>query len=98
MVDSLSIVAFAQLLSHQSAHHDLYPLLSDNGILRSLQCLVVLVVDSVECGRHLGLLGQESLGLGSRHCGEQYEMPDLEIQSIDLLLRDGEQVVCWASG
>lgn len=67
VVDSFAVVAFAELLAHQSSHHDLHPLLPDDGVLGGLQRLVVVVVNAIERGRDLGLLGQESLGFGSRH-------------------------------
>ena len=66
VVDTLPVVALAQLVPHQPPHHDLHPLLADDGILGLLQARRVVVVDAVECGGDLGLLGQEGLGLGSR--------------------------------
>ena len=67
MVDALPVVALAQLLADQPAHHDLHPLLADDGVLGLLEALVVFVVDAVKGRRDLRLLGQEGLGLGSRH-------------------------------
>lgn len=67
VVHALAVVAFAQLFPHKPAHHDLHPLLPDDGILRLLQPLGVIVVDAVERGRHGGLLRQEGGGLGGRH-------------------------------
>ena len=67
VVDALAVVAFRHLLPHQSSHHDVDPLLADDGILRLLQSLVVIVVDAVEGGRDGRLLSQESLGFGGRH-------------------------------
>lgn len=69
MVDSLSVVALAELIPYQTAHHDLDPLLPDDSILCLLEALGVIVVDAVEGGSDLGLLGQKGLGLGGRHCG-----------------------------
>ena len=74
MVDSLPVVALAELLPYQTAHHDLDPLLPDDGILCLLEALGVLVVDAVECGSDLGLLGQKGLGFGSRHCGKREDV------------------------
>lgn len=68
MIHTLAVVTFAQLLSYQPPHHDLHPLFPDDGVLRLLQSLVVVVVDAVEGGRDGRLLGQEGFGFGSRHC------------------------------
>lgn len=67
MVDALPVVALPQLLAHQSPHHDLDPLLPDNGILGLLEARGVFVVDSVKGGRDRGLLGQEGRRLGGGH-------------------------------
>lgn len=68
MVDAFPVVALAELLPNQPAHHDLDPLLPDDGILGLLEALGVVVVDSVKGGRDGGLLGQEGRGFGGRHC------------------------------
>lgn len=68
MVDALAVVTFAQLLPDKSSHHDMHPLLPDDGILGLLDALVVVEVDPFEGWWHGRLLGQESLGLGGRHC------------------------------
>lgn len=68
MIDAFSVVAFAQLLPDQAAHHDLHPLLPDDSILCLLQLLVVVVVDAVKGRGHGRLLGQESRRFGGRHC------------------------------
>lgn len=67
VVDTLPAVALAHLLSNQARHHALDPLLADDGVLGGLELRVVVVVDAVKGGRHLGLLRQEHGGLGSRH-------------------------------
>lgn len=69
MVDTLPQIALAQLLSGEAHHHRSDPLLPDDRVLGSLEGLVVVVVDPVEGGGHLGLLSLEHLGLGGRHCG-----------------------------
>jgi hypothetical protein len=69
VVYSLPPVALAHLFPDQPCHHTLNPLLADDSILCSLQSDVVIVVDTVECGRDLWLLGQEQSGLRCRHCG-----------------------------
>lgn len=70
VVDSLPPVALAHLLPDQPGHHTLNPLLANDSILRALQGNVVLVVDSIEGGRDLWLLGQKRSGLRCRHCGD----------------------------
>lgn len=68
VVDALPVVALAQLLPDEPSHHDLHPLLPDDGVLGLLEALVVIKVDPFEGWWHGRLLGQESLGLGGRHC------------------------------
>jgi hypothetical protein len=69
MVHALPPVALAHLIPNQPRHHAPYPLLPDDGILRSLERYVVVIVDAVEGGRDFRLLRQKHLGLGGRHCG-----------------------------
>lgn len=68
MVDALPVVTLAQLLPDEPSHHDVHPLLPDDGVLGLLDALVVVEVDPFEGWWHGRLLGQESLGLGGRHC------------------------------
>lgn len=68
MIHTLPSVALAHLIPHQPRHHALNPLLSNNRILRSLERLIVLVVNTIEGRRNLWLLGQKHRGLGSWHC------------------------------
>lgn len=67
MVHALPPVALVHLVPHQSRHHALDPLLSDNGVLCRLESCVVIVVDALEGRSDLGLLRKERLGLGGRH-------------------------------
>lgn len=67
MVDALPVVTLAQLLPYEPSHHDVHPLLPDDGVLGLLDALVVIEVDPFEGWWHGRLLGQESLGLGGRH-------------------------------
>lgn len=68
VVHTLADVALAQLFANKTGHHDLNPLLPGDGVLGSLEGLGVIVVDSVEGRRDLGLVALEELGLGGRHC------------------------------
>jgi hypothetical protein len=69
MVHALPIIALPQLLSYQSRHHALDPLLPYDSILCLLQSRCIVVINSVEGRRNLWLLRKKRLGLGSRHCG-----------------------------
>lgn len=69
VVDTFPSVALVQLVPDESTHHDLDPLLANDGIRSLLHSLVVIQVDAVEGWRDLWLLGQESLGLGGGHGG-----------------------------
>lgn len=69
MVDALSSVALVQFVPDKPAHHDLDPLLANDGIRGLLHSLIVVEVDAVEGRRDLGLLGQESFGFGGGHGG-----------------------------
>jgi hypothetical protein len=82
MVDTLPPVAFAHLVPHQPRHHALDPLLPNNGILRSLERFVIVVVDALEGGSDLGLLREKEFGLGGGHCGdrERCEQPKLLVR------------------
>lgn len=68
MVDTLSVVAFSKLLSGQSDHHALDPLLTKDRVLGGLERLGVVVVDSIESGGNGGLLGEKGGGFGDGHC------------------------------
>jgi hypothetical protein len=67
MVDALTPVAFPQLLADQALHHELDPLLANDGISSIHHSLVIAHVDIVERGRYCWFRLQEGLGLGSRH-------------------------------
>lgn len=67
MVHARTVIAFAKLLADQASHHDLHPLLANDGVLSLLQPLVVIVIDAIEGGRDGRLLGQEGGGFGCRH-------------------------------
>ena len=67
VVDALPAIAFAHLLAHEPRHHELDPLFTDNGILRLLDSLVVLVGDAMETGRDRGLLLEKRFRLGDGH-------------------------------
>lgn len=67
MVDALAVVAFTELFADEPSHHNLHPLLADDSILRLLQPLVVVEIDTFESGRDGRLLSQEGCGFGGRH-------------------------------
>lgn len=67
VVDTLSNVALVELLSNKTGHHSSNPLLSDEGILGSLEGFSIIVIDAIEGRRNGGLLSLKLLGLGSRH-------------------------------
>lgn len=70
MIHTLLVVALAHLLTDQSRHHALHPLLPDYRVLCSLERLVVIVVYAIECGRDSGFRGFERIGLWGWHgCG-----------------------------
>lgn len=62
MIHALPVIALSQLLSHQSRHHALDPLFSDNCILGLLESWRVVVVDTVEGRRNRWFLSQEGCG------------------------------------
>lgn len=67
MVDPFPIVAFAQFFPYKPPHHDLNPLLPDDGILSLLESHVVVIVDPIEGWWDLWLLRQELGRLWGRH-------------------------------
>lgn len=67
MVNTLTVVAFAQLLADKSEHHGAHPLLADDGVLCGLEGLGVVEVDAIEGGRDGRLVPLEALGLWRRH-------------------------------
>lgn len=67
VVDTLSVVALAHLFSHQSSHHDLNPLFTNDSISGVCYSFTVAQIDTLERGRDSWLLSEEGLGLGSRH-------------------------------
>ena len=69
MIDPLSVITLPQLLPDQPRHHVLHPLLPEYGVLRGFQGWSIVVVDAIECGRDLGLLGEEGGGFGGWHLG-----------------------------
>jgi hypothetical protein len=74
MIDSLPVIALAQLLSNQSRHHTPDPLFSNDGILCLLQAGRIVVIDTVESRRDFGFLRKESFGFGSRGHNEKWQM------------------------
>ena len=69
MIDTFPPVALAHLVTHQPRHHGAHPLLADDGVLRRLEGLIIIVVDAFESRCDLGLLREESFGFGGRHGG-----------------------------
>jgi hypothetical protein len=58
-----------QFLLYQSPHHLPHPLLSNDGISRSVNGVVVEEVNTIKCWRNLWFLAQKGLGLWGGHRG-----------------------------
>lgn len=67
MVDPLSTITLAQFVTDEAAHHDLYPLLAEDGVLCGFERPVVVVVDAVEGWRNFRFFCEEGGGFGDRH-------------------------------
>jgi hypothetical protein len=74
MIDSLPVIALAQLLSNQSRHHTPDPLFPNDCILCLLQAGRIVVIDTIEGRRDFGFLCEESFGFGSRSHDEEWQV------------------------
>ena len=67
MIYPLPDVALPHLLPHEPRHHALDPLFSKYRILRGLELVGVVIVDSVERWRNFGFAREEESRFGGRH-------------------------------